>query len=72
MRNSTLISTYLSVLRIRIRDPVPFEPWIRDPESRISDPKTHFLELNVNFWVKSSRILCKLAQLFFFTSSKLI
>jgi hypothetical protein len=31
----------LPVLRIRIRDPVPFDPWIRDPgwvESQHPDP----------------------------------
>jgi hypothetical protein len=36
-----LILTILSLLRIRIRDPVPFSPWIRDPgwiKSKDSDP----------------------------------
>jgi hypothetical protein len=54
------------VLRIRIRDPVPF--WPLDPEwvfpgSRIPNP--YFWELSDNFWVKSSIILSKLTQIFF-------
>ncbi len=65
------------VLRIRIRDPVPF--WPLDPGSvigffRISDPgsQTHIFESLVTiFWVKSSIILCKLAQIFFYSISKI-
>ncbi len=54
---------FYSVLRIRIRDPVPF--WPLDPGSgigfsRILDPKSIF-------WVKSSIILWKLAHNFFFS-----
>jgi hypothetical protein len=40
MGKSCLVS-YFTVLRIRIRDPVPFDPWIRDPgwvESQHPDP----------------------------------
>ncbi len=56
-----------------------FDPWIRDPEkvfsgSRISDPgsQTHIFESLVTiFWIKSSIILLKLAQIFFFSTSKL-
>ena len=69
----------LPVLRIRIRDPVPF--WPRDPGSRtgfsgsrISDPgsRTHiFASLLTIFWVKITLILCKLVQIFFFDSSNI-
>ncbi len=48
-----------AVLRIRIRDPVPF--WPLDPGSQ-----THIFEsLETNLCVKSSIILWKLAQIFF-------
>ncbi len=47
------------MLRIRIRDPVPFDPWIRDPgwvkiKIRIRDehPGSYFREFKTNFWVK--------------------
>jgi hypothetical protein len=45
------------VLRIRIRDPVPFWPWIRDGQKvniRIRDehPGSYYRELGSNFWVK--------------------
>ncbi len=44
-----------------------FNPWIRDPGSL-----THIYESLVTFfWVKSSIILWKLAQIFFFCTSKL-
>ncbi len=55
-----------SVLRIRIRDPVPF--WPLDPVSQIQNP--YFWELSDNFLGKSSLILWKLAQIFFFSLSK--
>ena len=69
---STHYSKYKPVLRIR--DPVPF--WPLDPGSgigffRIPDlgsriPYPYFWKLNDNFfWVKSSIILWKLAQIFF-------
>ncbi len=66
-----------AVLRIRIRDPVPF--WPLDPGPgigffRIPDPgsQIHIFEsLLTIFWVKSSIILWKLAQIFFFSISKL-
>jgi hypothetical protein len=65
------------VLRIRIREPVPF--WPLDPGSGIGYfldlwsriPNPHFWELNDNFWVKNSIILWKLTQIFFFSTSKL-
>ncbi len=67
------------MLRIRIRDPVPF--WPLDPGSGIGffripdlDPgsQTHTFEnLVTTFWAKSSIILWKLAQIFFFSTSKL-
>jgi hypothetical protein len=65
------------VLRIRIRDPVPFCPL--DPGSgigffQISDPgsQTHTFESFMTiFWVKNSIILGKLTQTFFFSTSKL-
>jgi hypothetical protein len=62
------------VLRIRIRDPVPF--WPLNPGSgigffRILDPNPIFLRTYWQFWLKSSIILWKLAQIFFFSSSKL-
>ncbi len=53
-----IINVFHAVLRIRIRDPVPFDPWtwIRDPEqvffripdpgSRIPDPNHIFLKLS--------------------------
>ncbi len=46
-----------------------FDPWIPDLGSRI--PRPYFEELFENFLVKSSRILWKLAQIFFFNTSKL-
>ncbi len=60
-----------AVLRIRIRDPVPF--WPLNPESGIRnrffpDPgsQSHIFESLVKiFWLKSSKILWKLAQIFF-------
>jgi hypothetical protein len=60
-----------AVLRIRIRDPVPF--WLLDPGSGIDffwipnlGSQTHIFESLVTiFWVKSSIILWKLAQIFF-------
>ncbi len=64
-----------AVLRIQIRDPMPF--WPLDPGSGIRngffpDPGTIFWRA---FWqiflVKSSIILWKLAQIFFFSTSKL-
>ena len=66
---------YIAVFRIR--DPVPF--WPLDPESgisffRIPDPNfpNHSFEsLMTIFWVKSSIILWKLGQIFFFNTSKL-
>ncbi len=57
-----------AVLRIRIRDPVPFLPRIRDPEQVFPDPGSQtyvFESLMIIFWVKSSIILCKLAQICF-------
>jgi hypothetical protein len=73
-----------AVLRIRIRDQVLFLPLDPDPEirnrcfsgSRISDPdhesQTEILErLVTHFWVKSSIILCKLAQIFFLQHFKI-
>ncbi len=58
------------VLRIRIRDLVPFLSWIRDPEqafsgSLISDPgsQTHIFDIIMtNFLVKSTIILSALAN----------
>ncbi len=54
---------YFPVLRTWIRDPVPFfEPWIGF--FWILDPKTHSFEsLLTIFWLESSIILCKLAQI---------
>jgi hypothetical protein len=73
-----------AVLRIRIRDPgvgaflTPGSGirnrFIPDPGSRIPDPgsQTHSFEsLVTTFWVKSSIILCNLAQIFFLSSSKI-
>ncbi len=80
-----------AVLRIRIRDPVPFwplnprsgmvffripDPGSRIPDlgSRISDPgsQTHIFESLVTiFGVKSCIVLRKLAQIFFFSISKI-
>jgi len=51
-----------------------FWSWIRDRFFRISDPgsQPHIFEsLMTNFWVKSSIFLCKLAQIYFFSISKL-
>ncbi len=70
-------SYFFSVLRIRIRDPVAF--WPLDPRSgmgffRIPDlgSRDHILKSFLTiFWVKSSIILWKLAQIFFFSTSKL-
>jgi hypothetical protein len=67
------------VLRIRIRDPGS-GAWPLDPGSgigffRIPDlgSQTHIFEsLMTIFWVESSLILCKLVQIFFFTSWKLM
>jgi hypothetical protein len=54
----------VAVLQIRIRDPVPF--W-RDPEKTYPGSLTHILESFVtNFWVKSTIILFKISQNFFF------
>jgi hypothetical protein len=63
----------IAVLRIRIRDPVPFctlDPGsgigffrIRDPGSRI--PNTYFESIVKMFWVKSSIILLKIGSNFF-------
>ncbi len=66
---------FLPVLRIRIRDPVPF--WPLDPGSGMGffpDPgsRDHILKSFLTiFWVKSSIILWKLAQILFFSTSKL-
>ncbi len=55
-----------ALLRIRIRDPVTF--WPQDPGSQ-----THIFEsfLVKIFWAKTSIILWKLAQIFFFSISKI-
>jgi hypothetical protein len=67
---------YLAVLRIQ--DPVPFltpvsEFWNRFfSRSLIPDPKPIFFKSFMTiFWIKSSIILCKLAQSFFFACSKI-
>ncbi len=73
-----------TVLRIRIRDRVLFDPWIRDPGSgigffripdlgsRIPGSQDHiFKSFLTIFLVKSSIILWKLAQIFFLSTSKL-
>ncbi len=60
------------VLRIQIRDPVPFRP-LENRFFRISDPgsQTQIFEgLVTIFWVKTSIILGKLGQIFFFSISK--
>ncbi len=53
-----------------------FDPGIRDRFFRISDPGSripnpYFWELSAIFWVKSSIILWKVVQIFFFNSSKI-
>ncbi len=51
-----------------------FDPWIRDPEEVFSGsriPNPYFWEPSDNFWVKSSIICWKLAQIFFFNISKI-
>ncbi len=53
-----------------------FDPGIRnrffpDPGSQIPDPNHIFLRTYWQFWFKKSIILWKLAQIFFFSSSKL-
>ncbi len=66
-----------TVLRIRIRDPVPF--WPLDPGSGIGffwipdlGSQTHIFEgLVTIFWVKASLILGKSGQIFFFSISKI-
>ncbi len=71
--SSTLLdhpATNIPVLRIRIRDQVPFWPLGPDPGSGIGFsgsriPNPYFWELSDNFGVKSSIILWKLAQIFF-------
>jgi hypothetical protein len=63
------------VLRIRIRDPVPLTPgsWIRNRFFPDPGSQTHIFEsLMTIFRIESFIILCKLAQICFFTSSKLI
>jgi hypothetical protein len=50
------------VLRIQIRDPVPFYPCIRDENKikiRIRDehPGSYFRELRNNFWIKMLKFL---------------
>ncbi len=64
----------IPVLRIRIRDPVPFWPWIRDRFSgyRIPNPNIQIGTLMTNFWVKSTGtiILWVLAKKLFFTCFK--
>ena len=60
-------------------DTVPFWPvdpgsgigFFSNPRSRILDPNPIFLRTYWQFWFKSSRILWKFAQIFFFSSSKL-
>ncbi len=52
-----------------------FDPWILNmffPDSGSRIPNPYIESLMTIFWVKSSIILCKLAQIFVFTSSKLI
>jgi hypothetical protein len=44
---------------------------IPDPGSRILDPKAIISRALDNFGVKRTPILCKLAHIFFFTSSKI-
>jgi hypothetical protein len=72
--NYSLCGHFLTVLRIRIRDPMPFGPM--DPGSeigffRISDPKLiSFESLMTICCMKRSIILCKLSQFVFFTSLK--
>ncbi len=63
-----------SVLRIRIRDPVPF--WPLDPGSRIPDlrsriPKPYFWELIDNIFGKKFYNSLKISQNFFFSISKI-
>ncbi len=65
---STYYSQYKPVLRIWIR--CLFDTGIRnrfypDPGSRILDPSPIFLRTYWQFWLKSSIILWKLAQIFF-------
>ncbi len=43
-------TVYKTVLRIRIRDPVPF--WPLDPGSGMNKPWSYFRELRNNFWIK--------------------
>ncbi len=63
---------WVPVLRIRIRDPVPFDPWIRDrffPDPR--SPAHIFGCLVTIVCVKSFIILCQMSQIVFCTCSKI-
>ncbi len=86
MRNDTKVKRVklLAVLRVRIRDPVPFWPldpgfgigFFRIPEKKISDPwsrisNPYFWKLCDNFLGKKFYNFFKICQIFFFFPSRI-